>query len=193
MKKHIFIFTIPIILFAGCDKIQWDLPKSNPYDVDNSNGSITQNGNLIGSNNCSSLTGFSTYYSGINGASGNWGIGGNGYAGSCLMAPPTSSTGNLSITSGTHYVSFTRSFSNSGYIEFWANSYNPGSNNIIPTISINNGPGVFASVIGGQTSSFNFIQLRSQLIPAGNNTIKIQFNGSNSIFKIDEISFFEYN
>lgn len=146
---------------------------------------------LVGSNNCSSLAGFTTFYSGINSATGTWGLGA-AHVGNGLIAPNPNNSGNLGITSGTHYISFSRQFQNSGYIEFWANSYNPGTYNIIPTVSINNGAAVEATSIGGQSSSFFFIKLRSQIIPAGTNNIKIQFNGSNSIFKIDEIQFFEY-
>jgi aryl-phospho-beta-D-glucosidase BglC (GH1 family) len=72
------------------------------------------------------------------------------------------------------------------------NTYNPGYNNLIPVIVVNGAAIGNAEVIGGQTSSFNWMKVRSPLMAAGNNTIKILFSGSYYVLKVDEINFFEF-
>ena len=148
---------------------------------------------LIGTDNCSSLSGVNSSYRRWNGSSytySPWTISNSGYSGSCWLAPDPSLTGTGAI--GTHYVQFNKTFSDSGYIEFWLNTSNPGYNNIYPTIYIDGVAQNTPVKIGGQLSSFYFMQVRSEIISSGIHSIKIEFNGNYYIFKIDEIDYFEY-
>ena len=148
---------------------------------------------LIGTDNCSSLSGVNSSYRRWNGSAytySPWTISNSGYSGSCWLAPDPSLTGTGAI--GTHYVQFNKTFSDSGYIEFWLNTSNPGYNNIYPTIFIDGVAQNTPVKIGGQLSSFYFMQVRSEIITSGTHSIKIEFNGSYYIFKIDEIAYFEY-
>jgi hypothetical protein len=144
-------------------------------------------------NVCSSLSGINSLYYGMNGTSDQWGLSPNGYNGSCFVAPDPNNSGQLGTVIGSnHFVEISQNFSSQGYIEFWLNTYNPGYNNLIPVIAVNGAAIGNAEVIGGQTSSFNWMKVRSPLIPAGNNTIKILFSGSYYVLKVDEINFFQY-
>jgi hypothetical protein len=148
---------------------------------------------LIGSDNCSTLNGITSLYYGMNSTSSVWGTASTGYNGNCWIAPNPNMSGNLGTVVGSnHYVQFTRSFINQGYIEFWINTYNPGYNNLIPVIVVNGVTIGNATVVGGQTSSLYWMKVRSPIIAAGNNTIKIIISGSYYVLKIDEIDFYEY-
>ena len=147
---------------------------------------------FVGSNNCSSLSGVSSsfrYWNGTAYTNAPWSISNSGYSGSCWVAPDPNKT---STANGTHYVQFNRTFSKNGYIEFWVNTSNPGYDNLTPAIYVDGIAQSSPSMIGGQTSSFYFMQVKSSNISAGTHSIKIEFNGANYVFKIDEISFFEY-
>jgi hypothetical protein len=147
---------------------------------------------LISTNNCNSLNGITSLYSGMNSTSAVWGMSSSGYSGSCWVAPDPLNSGNLGTAVGTHFVQFSHTFSNNGYIEFWLNTYNPSYNNVFPTIFIDGIPQATPMMIGGNPSSFYFMKVQSSNISAGVHTIKIQFVGSYYIFKIDEIDFYEY-
>ena len=148
---------------------------------------------LVGSNSCSSLNGVTSLYYGMNGTSDTWGISSTGYSGSCWVAPDPNNSGQLGTVVGSnHYVQFTRNFSNQGYIEFWVNTYNPGYNNLTPSIVVNGAAIGSATMVGGQTSSFYWMKVRSPLIQAGNNTIRISLSGSYYVLKVDEIEYYEY-
>ena len=147
----------------------------------------------VGNNTCASLNGITSLYNGMNGTSAPWGLSGTGYSGTCWVAPDPNNSGQLgTVVGANHYVQFNRNFLSQGYIEFWVNTSNPGYNNLIPVIAVN-GSGIGnATMIGGQQSSFYWMKVRSPIIPAGNNTIKILLSGSYYVLKIDEIEFFEY-
>ena len=147
----------------------------------------------VGNNTCTSLNGITSLYYGMNGTSAPWGLSGVGYSGTCWVAPDPNNSGQLgTVVGANHYVQFNRNFLNQGYIEFWVNTSNPGYNNLIPVIAVN-GSGIGnATMIGGQQSSFYWMKVRSPIMPAGNNTIKILLSGSYYVLKIDEIEFFEY-
>ena len=148
---------------------------------------------LVGSNNCSSLNGITSLYYGMNGSSAPWSLSNTGYSGACWVAPDPNNSGQLgSVVGSNHYIQFNRNFIAQGYIEFWVNTYNPGFNNLIPVISVN-GSGIGnATMIGGQSSSFYWMKVRSPIIDAGNNTIRILLSGSYYVLKVDEIEFYEY-
>jgi hypothetical protein len=148
---------------------------------------------LAGSNNCSSLTGVSssyTYWNGVNYASTSWTVSGNGYEGSCWAADMTGVGGTGPV--GSHYIQFTRYFSNNGYITFWLNTYYPGNNNVFPVIYIDGNAQETPQMIGGQASSFYFMQVQSENISAGVHTIKILFNCNYANIYLDEVKFYEY-
>jgi hypothetical protein len=77
-------------------------------------------------------------------------------------------------------------------IYIWVNTSNLGYNNLIPVIAVNGSAIGNATMIGGQLSSFYWMKVRSPIMPASNNTIKILLSGSYYVLKIDEIEFFEY-
>jgi hypothetical protein len=147
----------------------------------------------VGNNTCASLNGITSSYHGMNGTSAPWGLSGVGYSGTCWVAPDPNNSGQLgTVVGANHYVQFNRNFLNQGYIEFWVNTSNPGYNNLIPNIEVNGSATGNATMIGGQQSSFYWMKVRSPILPAGNNTIKILLSGSYYVLKIDEIEFFEY-
>ena len=93
---------------------------------------------------------------------------------------------------GSSYVQFNRNFSNQGYIEFWVNTYKPGSNNVIPVISVNGSALGNATMVDGRASSFYWMKVRSPIIQSGNNNIRISFGTNYAVIKVDEIEFYEY-
>jgi hypothetical protein len=148
---------------------------------------------LVGSNSCSSLNAVTSLYYGMNGTSSSWGTTSSGYSGSCWIAPNPNNSGQLgSVIGSNHYVQFNRNFSNQGYIEFWVNTYKAGYNNLIPVISVNGAAIGSATMIGGQSSSFNWMKVRSPIIQAGNNTIRILLSGDYYVLNVDEIEYYEY-
>ncbi len=147
----------------------------------------------VGNNTCASLNGITSLYYGMNGTSAPWGLSSAGYSGTCWVAPDPNNSGQLGTVVGSnHYVQFNRNFLNQGYIEFWVNTNNPGYNNLIPVIVVNGSAIGNATMIGGQQSSFYWMKVRSPIMPAGSNIIKILLSGSYYVLKIDEIEFFEY-
>ena len=147
---------------------------------------------LVDSNNCESLIGITSLYYGLNGTSHPWDLSNDGYSGACWVAPdPSFSSGLSSIAP--NYVQLNRNFTSQGYIEFWINTPNGGSNNTIPVISVNGSANVNATMIGGQYSSFYWMKVRSPIMQAGNNSIRIYVSvNSVQVLKVDEIEFYEY-
>lgn len=93
------------------------------------------------------------------------------------------------------YVSFNLYNERSGFMELWVNSYDPGYNNIIPTIRINDTQMNNIEIVGGNLSSFYFTKIRVNNIYAGNLKIDIEFVENRSKikrFSIDEIKLY-YN
>ncbi len=155
----------------------------------------TTSATLVGQMDCWSLNGITSLYNGMNGTTASWGT----YSvspsrsGACWGAPDPNNSGQLgSVVGSNHYVQFNSNFSDEGYIEFWVNTYNPGYNNLIPVISINGATIGNVTMIGGQSSSFNWMKVRSPNIQAGNNTIRISFDGSYYVLKVDDIDFYEF-
>ena len=89
-------------------------------------------------------------------------------------------------------MEFNRTFDNNGFIEFWLTTYNPGYDNLIPSITVDGVVQPAPAVVGGGTSSFDWMKVRTANISGGNHLIRITFTGSYYIFKIDEIDFYEY-
>jgi hypothetical protein len=148
----------------------------------------------IGNNDCSSLSGINSLYYGYNGTSDEWGIDFDmAYNGGCFIAPKPNNFGYLGSTYGSnHFVEFNKNFNSQGYMEFWVNTYNPGQNNLIPTIIINGNSIGNAIMIGGAANSFSWMKVRTPIIPAGFNNIKISFNATYIPLRVDEVSFYEY-
>ena len=149
---------------------------------------------LVGSNNCASLNGITSLYYGMNGTSAPWGLSNTGYSVACWVAPDPNNSGQLgSVAGSNHYIQFNRNFIAQGYIEFWVNTYNPGYNNLIPVISVNGAAIGNATMVAGQSSSFYWMKVRSPIMQAGNNSIRIYVSGNNiQVLKVDEIEFYEY-
>lgn len=147
---------------------------------------------IVSENGATSLGGVTSLYGGMNGTSGSWGIGSSGYSGPCWQAPNPEASGQLGTAIGTHYVEFTHTFQNNGFIEFWLNTYNPGFNNLIPSIAVDGIDQPSPTMIGGGTSGFDWMQVRTADISGGTHTIRITFNGSYYVFKLDEFDFYEY-
>ncbi len=148
---------------------------------------------LVDSNNCASLNGITSLYYGMNGTSAPWGLSNTGYSGACWVAPDPNNSGQLgSVAGSNHYIQFNRNFIAQGYIEFWVNTFYAGYNNLIPVISVNGAAIGNATMVAGQSSSFYWMKVRSPIIQAGNNTIRILLSGSYYVLKVDEIEFYEY-
>ena len=147
---------------------------------------------LVDSNNCESLIGITSLYYGLNGTSHPWDLSNDGYSGACWVAPDPSFSSGLS-SGAENYVQLNRNFIAQGYIEFWVNAYNPGYTNQIPVISVNGSASVNATMVAGQSSSFYWMKVRSPIMQAGNNSIRIYVSGNNiQVLKVDEIEFYEY-
>ena len=147
---------------------------------------------LVDINNCESLIGITSLYYGLNGTSHPWDLSNDGYSGACWVAPDPSFSSGLS-SAAENYVQLNRNFISQGYIEFWVNAYNPGSTNQIPEISVNGSAIVNATMVAGQSSSFDWMKVRSPIMQASNNTIRIYVSGNNiQVLKVDEIEFYEY-
>lgn len=145
------------------------------------------------SNNCSNLSGVSSSFRSSNGNTASWGIGSSGQNGSYWAAPDPN--GSLTTCTGISYVQFNKTFNEDGIIRFWINTYNPGYSNRSPEIFVNGTNLGSATEIGGNSSSFYWMQVESPVIPAGQNTIKIQFNAGSVYWNVgvDEMEFFEFN
>jgi hypothetical protein len=145
------------------------------------------------SNNCSNLSGVTSSFRASNGNTASWGIGSSGQNGSYWAAPDPN--GSLTTCTGISYVQFNKTFNEDGIIRFWINTYNPGYSNYPPEIFVNGANLGSATEIGGNSSSFYWMQVESPVIPAGQNTIKIQFNAGSVYWDVgvDEIEFFEFN
>lgn len=152
----------------------------------------SQPSTLISTMDCSSLNGVSSYYDGINNATGQWGLSSSGYNGVCFVAPNPDNSGNLGMAVGTHFIEFEKAFSNNGYLEFWSKTFKAGSDNLIPEIYIDNYLQNSPTIIEGAGSSFNWMKVRTEQISAGQHSIRIQFSGSYYVFKVDEIQQFEF-
>jgi hypothetical protein len=150
---------------------------------------VTPSNNLIVGNelDCSSLNNVSSlnYPYGSNNSS-TWFI-----SETLCQEPPCWTTGQ----SHGGYVSFNVYNERTGFIELWVNSYDPGYNNIIPTIKINETKMNNIEIIGGNQSSFYFTKIRVNNVYAGNLKVDIEFEENNTKIKrysIDEIKFY-YN
>ena len=152
------------------------------------------NATLVANNSCSSLSGITSSYNYWNGATyanTTWSIATNGYIGSCWAADMSGVTGSGPV-GGSHYIQFSKNFSNNGFMKLWLNTYDPGYNNVFPTIYIDGAAQTSPIMTGGQTSSFYFMQIQSSGISAGSHTIKIEFNCNYRDIYVDEIEFYEY-
>lgn len=144
------------------------------------------------SNNCTSLSGVTSLFKSSNGNTASWGIGTSGQNGSYWAAPDPN--GSLTTCTGISYVQFNKTFNQDGIIRFWINTYNPGYSNYPPEIFVNGVNLGSSTEIGGNSSSFYWMQVETPVIPAGQNDIKIQFNAGSVFWDvgIDEIEFFEF-
>jgi len=152
------------------------------------------NPTLVANNSCTSLSGITssyTYWNGTTYANTTWSISTNGYIGSCWAADMTGVSG-TGPAGGSHFIQFTKNFSNNGFMKLWLNTYNPGYNNVFPTIYIDGVAQTSPTMTGGQTSSFYYMQIQSSGISAGSHTIKIEFNCNYMDIYVDEIEFYEY-
>lgn len=144
------------------------------------------------SNNCSSLSGVTSSFKSSNGSTASWGIGSSGQSGNYWAAPDPN--GSLTTCTGISYVQFSKTFNEDGIIRFWINTYNPGYSNYPPDVIVNGINLGQATEIGGNSSSFYWMQVETPVIPAGQNTIKFQFNAGSVFWDVgvDELEFFVY-
>jgi len=110
----------------------------------------------------------------------DWFIGDDGFSGQCWTTANNAFGG---------YAEFQQYFHSEGYLEFWFNTFASGSPNSEPSIYVNGVKQTDPVMIGGSTSSWEWEKLRTSVIPAGNNTIRIQFAdwGTMKQISIDEI------
>jgi len=146
----------------------------------------------VANNSCTNLANVVSYFKSANGSSAPWGIGSSGHSGSFWSAPDPN--GSLTTCTGISYVEFERLFARDGVIRFWINTYNAGYANSPPEIIVNGVNIGEAIEIGGNTSSFYWMQVQTPVIPAGQNTIRLVFNAGSVYWEVgvDEIQFFEF-
>lgn len=148
---------------------------------------------LVDQWNCESManvTSSFTYWDFSSYETAPWVVASGGYSGSCWRAPDPSVTS--TISGGDHYVEFEFTFANNGFLEFWTNSSNPGSPNVIPTFYVDGFSMEPSTMIDGSTSGFEWMKLRTTEIPSGTHTLKFEFNPNYYVYSVDEIEFFEY-
>jgi hypothetical protein len=145
-----------------------------------------------GSNNCSSLNGTVSSFRSPNGTNAPWGIGNNGHSGAYWAAPDPN--GSSSSNTGLSWISFDHSFNKPGKVRFWVQTHNPGYNNKAPEILLNGVSVGYAQQVGGELSSWYWMQVETPVIPSGNQTLTFQFNSGATYVDlgVDELEFFEY-
>lgn len=147
---------------------------------------------LVSTNNCSSLTGFTTsyvYWTGSSYANAPWTVITNGYSGSCLQATnPNAGT----ALGGS--VEFSYNFLNPGFVRFWINTPNPGYDNRVPDVYVDGVLQADPTLTDGKASSFFWMQLKTRDIAAGTHTIKLDWTrvGQFYYYSLDEIEYWEY-
>ncbi|MCH2022594.1 MAG: hypothetical protein MK207_08970 [Saprospiraceae bacterium] len=154
---------------------------------------VTSGPILVSTNNCNTLTNVNSDYQGINGTNADWGIG-SAYSGNGWKAPDPNNSGQLGTTIGAQYVEFQDNFSKNGYLEFWCNTYDPGYDNVEPTILVD-GVAIGSAVkVQGHSSnsSLYWMKVKTPNISIGSHTIKILFSVNYMIVGIDEIEKWEY-
>lgn len=147
--------------------------------------------NKTGSNPCNSLNGITSSFRAPNGANAPWGIGTNGHSGAYWAAPDPN--GSASSNTGISWVSFQHTFSKPGIVRFWVQTHNPGYNNRAPEVFVDGGSVGFAQQIGGELSSWYWMQVETPLIDAGTHTLRFEFNSGSTYVDlgVDELEFFE--
>ena len=150
---------------------------------------------LISTNNCSNLSGINsnyTYWNGSTYTNTPWTVFTNGgYLNEFIRADNPNLSGGDALAGN---IEFQNTFTNDGFIKFWIKTPNPGYNNIVPEIYVD---GILQSspqMVGGDISSFYWMQLKSSNISAGNHTIKINWPqvSQYNYYSVDEIEFWEY-
>ena len=143
--------------------------------------------------NCESISGVTSSFSYWDFSSyetAPWVVGSGGYSGNCWRAPDPNVTS--SISGGGHFIEFSFTFENSGFLEFWTNSYNPGYPNVIPSFSVDGFAMDAPTMIDGSSSGFEWMKLRTPDVPSGTHTLRFEFNSNYYVYSVDEIDFFEY-
>lgn len=168
------------------------LDNTTIYGNEQSFNTLTNPVSLVTTYDCSSLSGFTTYYEGMNNSYGAWGLSGSGYDGSCLIAPNPNNSGNLGSTVGLHYIELATNFNNNGFIELWLNTFKRGNNNLIPQIYVDGFEQTSPEVAGGGTLSFDWMKIQTSEISSGQHTITIIFSASYYVLKIDDMEQYEY-
>ena len=142
--------------------------------------------------NCESLIGVTSSYTEWTGTAyetAPWVVGANGYVGNCWKAPGPSSM----IAGGNHFVEFDVSFSGlGGFVEFWTANCYAGNPNAIPGFYIDGNPMPTLEVVEGSTSGCEWMKVRTSDIASGQHTLRFQHGMSYYTYRIDEISFYEY-
>lgn len=175
MKKIILYFTI-LLVFSSCDKdsLTWELKRLSSKDA------RLEVSDLIYSNNCSAMTGFQLIATGPGSPSSiYWGISNNGFSGDCFMTQGSSTNAtiifNLNITKG-------------GILRFYFKNGSIYEINSQPSLKINTIPINTAIISGNQDSKGEWLQMQTELLKPGNNTVEIKFSvGTIKTFYIDEI------
>ncbi len=144
-----------------------------------------------GANSCSSLNGITSSFRAPNGSNAPWGIGNSGHSGAYWAAPDPN--GSASSNTGISWVSLQHTFSKPGIVRFWVQTHNPGYNNRAPEVFVDGSSIGFSEQIGGELSSWYWMQVETPLIDAGTHTIRFEFNSGSTYVDlgVDELEFFE--
>lgn len=135
---------------------------------------------------CNTLSGVNSLLSQLGPGPDEWDISTNGYEGNCWFADDAY---------GINWVEFQISLVNEGLLKFWVQTFNPGYSNKLPTIYVDGISIGEALQVGGDQSSWNFMQVETPLIDAGAHLLRIEIN-TGSVYNdisVDEIEIYEYD
>lgn len=175
--KKIIMYVIFLIIISSCnkDELTWDLKRLSPKDAK------LDVSDLIYSNNCSALSGFNFIATGPGTPSSiYWEISNTGLVNQCFKT-----TGNC--TNAT--INFEINTTKDGILRFYfKTSGMPNETNTIPSIKTNSSDINTAIISDNQDSNGEWLQMQSEILKTGNNTIEIKFSGSTiKTFYFDEI------
>ena len=144
--------------------------------------------------NCESLIGVTSSYTEWTGTAyetAPWVVGAGGYMGNCWWAPDPEVSS--IISGGSHFVEFNVSFPGlGGFVEFWTRNCYPGNSNAIPGFYLDGSPMPTLEVVEGSTWGCEWMKVRTSDIPSGQHTLRFQHSQSYYTYRIDEMSFYEY-
>jgi hypothetical protein len=180
-------FIIIFLFITSCkDDMVWNLSRKSPKDAK------LEVSRLIYSNDCSNLAGFQCIASGIGSPSTIfWGTNGSGISGACLKTEGNCKEGSVKFTINSIDEGILRfHFKVGGEVNSLYDAPIISVNsNVVNTAIVSTDKYTTDDLLQINTPAGEWIQMQSEVLRAGNNSIEIKFEGGNAIrsYSIDEI------